>query len=49
MDKGSVIDYGGRMEVLNKLQGRYYPNMEKRAKMTKQASGNLLKGGDDDE
>ncbi len=48
MDKGSIVDYGERMEVLQKLQGRYYPNMEKRAKMSKTA-GNLLNKGDKDE
>lgn len=50
MDKGAVIDYGDRKAVLDKLQGRYYPNMEKKAKMsepTKGAAGNVLKPGKD--
>jgi ATP-binding cassette subfamily C protein LapB len=50
MDKGSIIDYGDRKAVLDKLQGRYYPNMEKKAKMSgpaKGAAGNVLKPGKD--
>ena len=45
MDKGVIVDYGERAAVMNKLQGRYYPNMEKRAKMAppKKTAGNLLK------
>lgn len=48
MDKGTVVDYGERGEILQKLQGRYYPSMEKKAQMTKQA-GNLLKEGKNNE
>ena len=49
MDKGTIIDYGDRIDVMNKLQGRYYPNMEKRAKMTtaKKTTGNLIKQAKD--
>ena len=32
MDKGQILDYGPRQKVLDKLQGRYYPTMEKQAK-----------------
>lgn len=50
MDKGSILDFGDRKKVLDKLQGRYYPNMEKKAQMDpekKGTKGNVLKSGKD--
>lgn len=51
MDKGNMVDFGDRKEVLDKLQGRYYPTMEKKANMKVapkakvKATGNALNLG----